>query len=104
MALKHYNNTLMALKRYNYAAKGSPSTICAYFNRVSCIFISSFLHRPGQVQYLPVHSIATDPHLHGKGPPISARSPDASHGATLRSSDSAQLVSRVSFAWICTAR
>lgn len=29
--------------------------------------ISSFLHRPGQVQYLQVQSIATDPHLCKKG-------------------------------------
>lgn len=29
--------------------------------------VSSFLHRPGQVQYLQVHSIATNPHLYGKG-------------------------------------
>lgn len=29
--------------------------------------ISSFPHRPGQVQYLEEHSIATYPHLHRKG-------------------------------------
>lgn len=58
---KQYFN---GLNIYNYI-KYTVSNMCTFLYCPSSI--SSFLHRPGQVQYLPVHSIATDPHLYGKG-------------------------------------
>lgn len=74
--------------------------------------ISSFLHRPGQVQYLQVQSIATDPHLCKKGYSTYAYMKTRTTKTCIKAMRDtsfilplywSEAINLVSFAWICTA-